>query len=478
MVQSHVSYRWTTSQQAGKDSLVNAAGRRQTLAAAPLVVPRRKLRAVPVLRFDAEQRFTCQQCGRCCRRGWDIALTAGELQAYRRADAGRFYREREDAAEGAETEPFEPIPGHAAHYRIRKRADGACGFLSPANRCRIHEELGSESKPLTCRLFPFRFHPGEGATVMTASFCCPTIVRNEGAPLPGQARDLAALRKAWSREHAEPASMVELVSGVALAAATLDTLRSVLRRILDRPGPDGAPDLAGNAARMAALLDDLSRHRVVRLKPEALAEYVALVGEHAATTPKPVAARPPSALGRLLFRGFLFVVMAGREQIEEAGAPGLRLALRWRLARLLAHVHGLGPPVRTSDLPAARRAPSNLREAALRDLASNYLRATIEGLGCGRRPVLEEVAVAVAFLNAGCALAAMRAGAAGKPAPDAADFAQGLMEAVDLTHTSEGGLLGRMLATLSGGVESLWMLADGGPFAARTGQPSARAAEE
>ena len=433
---------------------------------------------MPPLRLDAQQRFTCQQCGRCCRRGWDIALTAGELQAYQRADARRFYREHEHAAEGTETDPFEPIPGHPAYYRIRKRADGACGFLSPANRCRIHEELGAESKPLTCRLFPFRFHPGEGTTVMTASFCCPTIVRNEGAPLPSQARDLAVLGKAWSREHAGPVSRVELVPGVGATAATIDTLRSVLRRILDRPGPDGTPDLAGNAARMAALLDDLSRHRVVRLKPEARAEYIALVGEHAATNPKPVAARPPSALGRLLFRGFLFVVMAGREQIEEAGAPGLRLALRWRLARLLAHVHGLGPAVGTSDLRAARGARGDLREAGLRDLAYNYLRATVEGLGAGRRPVLEEVAVAVAFLNAGCALAAMRAGAAGKRAPDAGDFAQGLMEAVDLTHTDERGLLGRMLATLSGGVESLWILAAGGPFAARKGQPSARAAEE
>ena len=430
------------------------------------------------LRFDAEQRFTCQQCGRCCRRGWDIALTPGELQSYRRARAERWYREREDAPEGAEADPFEPIPGHAPHHRIRKRPDGACGFLSPDNRCRIHEERGAESKPLTCRLFPFRFHPGEGATVVTASFCCPTIVRNAGAPLASQARDLAGLRKDWSREHAEPPGRIELVPGVAVGGATLGTLRSVLRRILDRPGPAGVPDLAGNAARMAALLDDLSRHRVVRLKPEALAEYVTLVGEHAAASERPAPAKGPSALGRLLFRGFLFTVMAGREQIEEAAAAGARLALRWRLARLLAHVHGLGPSVGAADLRAARRAPADLREPGVRDLACNYLRAAIETLGTGRRPVVLEMAVAVAFLNAACALAAMRAGGAGKPAAGADDFAVGLMEAVDLTHASERGLLGRTLATLSGGVESLWILAAGGPFAPRPAQPSARTAEE
>jgi len=432
---------------------------------------------VPALRLDALQRFTCQQCGRCCRRGWDIAITEGELQAYRRAEAGRFYREREDAPEGALQDPFETIPGHTAHHRIRKRADGACGFLSPDNRCRIHEEMGAGSKPLTCRLFPFRFHPGDAATVVTASFCCPTIVKNEGAPVASQTRDLAGLRKAWSREHAEPPAPIELVPGVALSGAALEGLRAVLRRILDRPGTDGVPDLARNTARMAALLDDLSRHRVVRLKPEAFAEYVTLVGGHAAASDRPVAAKRPSALGRLLFRGFLFAVMAGREQMEEAAASGARLALRWRLARLLAHVHGVGPSVGAADLRAARRARADLRDPAVRDLAYNYLRATIEGLGTGRRPVLEEMTVAVAFLNAACALAGMRAGASGKRAPDASDFALGLMEAADLTHTSERGMLGRMLATLSGGVESLWMLAAGGPFAPPS-QPSARTAEE
>jgi Fe-S-cluster containining protein len=432
---------------------------------------------VPALRFDAEQRFTCQQCGRCCRRGWDIALTAGELAAYRRAEAGRFYREHEDAPEGADRDPFEPIPGHAGHHRIRKRSDGACGFLSPENRCRIHEELGADSKPLTCRLFPFRFHPGEGATVVTASFCCPTVVRNEGTELAGQARDLAVLRRAWSREHDEPPGRIELLPGAEMSAPLLGTLRSVLRRILDRPGEDGAPDLARNAARMAALLDDLSRHRVLRLEPAAFAEYLTLVGEHAAASTRPAPVRPPSALGRLLFRGFLFVVMAGREQVAHGGT-GPRLALRWRLARLLAHVHGLGPAVGAADLRSARRARADLRQPGLRDLAYNYLRATIEGLGTGRRPVVEEIAVAVAFLNAGAALAAMRAGAAAKAGPDAGDYAQGLMEAVDLTHTSERALLGRILATLSGGVESLWILAAGGPFAPRAAQRSGRAAEE
>src|SRR5207245_1722490 len=176
------------------------------------------------LRLDPDQRFTCSQCGRCCRRGWDIALTPGEVKAYRQAKAERYYREREDAAEGADADPFEPLPG--GYARIRKRADGACGFLSPDNRCRIHEELGAERKPLTCRLFPFRFHPAEGAPVMTASFSCPTVVRSAGAALSAQGREIATLRRAWERDYPERELKVELVAGCTLPPESLVTLRA------------------------------------------------------------------------------------------------------------------------------------------------------------------------------------------------------------------------------------------------------------
>ena len=35
------------------------------------------------------------------------------------------------------------------------------------------------------------------------------------------------------------------------------------------------------------------------------------------------------------------------------------------------------------------------------------------------------------------------------------------MEAVDLTHADSAGVLGRLLGTLSGGVESLYLFASG-----------------
>ena len=417
--------------------------------------------------LDPEQRFTCQQCGRCCRRGWDIALTPGEVKGYRQAKAERYYRERAGSPEGAESDPFDPLPG--GYARIRKRDDGACGFLSPENRCRIHEELGAERKPLTCRLFPFRFHPAEGAAVMTASFCCPTVVRNEGALLGSPPREVASLRKAWARDYPERELKTELVAGRPLAAETLAALRQILREMLDRPGPAGRPDLRANLLRIARYVEDLSRHRVARLPPPRFAEYLELTGRYAAKSEQPQAARPPSALGRLLFRGFLFAVVAAREQLEDPRESGLRLDLRWRLLRLLAHAHGLGPGMDGLDIPAARGVRLDLGDPEVHGLAWNYLRSALATLGTGRRPVLDELAVAVAFLNAAGVLASQRAARQGQATVDAESFTEGLMEAVDLTHADSKGVLGRLLGTLSGGVEALYLFA-----AARTTEAAAR----
>lgn len=414
-----------------------------------------------LLHVDAEQRFTCRSCARCCRRGWDIALTAGEAAAYARTRAGRWFLERADGPEGTSADPFEPIPGHPGYLRIRKRSDGACGFLSPENRCRLHEELGAAQKPLTCRLFPFRFHPADGPALVTASFSCPTVVANLGAPLATQSEELSRLRKAWSREHVEvaPAELL-YAKGRSLASASLGTLRRVLREMLERRGADGRLDLRANIARMAAILEDLSRYRVVRLPDAAFAEYLELTGSHAAKTERPPALRPPSRLSRLLFRGFLFTVEAARVQLEDGRSTGLRLGLRLRLAALLAHCHGLWPRVAGVDLKAARRARVELDDPAVRDLVHNYLRAQIETLGTGRRTVLDEISFAVALLDVALVLGAMRAGRAGRVVADASDVSEGLMEASDLAHAGHEGALGPFVATLAGGVEALWLFAE------------------
>src|SRR5260221_1826502 len=416
------------------------------------------------LRHYAEQRFTCAQCGRCCRRGWDIALTAGEVEGYRKAGAAAWYTETDTAAE-TETEtgtvdPFEPLSGHAGHFRIRKRADGACGFLSAENRCRIHAQLGGARKPLPCRLFPFRFHPIEGKAVVSASFCCPTVVASEGEPVTAQIRALGGLYNEWARTYPEPKGSFELVAGRPVSGATVATLRDVLRMMLDHADAEGRVDLRANVRRIAGFVDDITRHRVVKLAPERFAEYLELTGRYAAASDRPSAERRASAVGRLLSRGFLFAVLAAREQLRSP-ASRMRLGLRARLVPVLAPTHGGGPALGDVDLRAGRLVSRGFEDPAVHGLVHHYLRATVEDLGTGRRPVVDELVMAVALLDAALAFAVMRAGQAGPGARHPAAPSEGAAGEVDLPAPGPGGGHGGGLVSVPGRGPAPWVFGAG-----------------
>ena len=159
-----------------------------------------------------------------------------------RRGAARWFRETEAGSEGTDRDPFEPVSGWRGYQRIRARADGACGFLSADNRCRLHEELGAASKPLTCRMFPFKFHPVSANVVVTASFGCPTIVDNRGELVSGDAmrREL----EATYQEHAVTAVPAErhFVAGRPIDAPSIRIIRDSLLRMLAR-ADHGAIDL-------------------------------------------------------------------------------------------------------------------------------------------------------------------------------------------------------------------------------------------
>ncbi len=406
------------------------------------------------LRFSPGQRFTCAQCGRCCRR-LTVVITTGEAEAYRKAGVARWFRGDAGDAERA-VDPFEPIPRYAPLLRIRKRQDGTCGFLSPEGLCRIHEVLGADRKPLSCRMFPFRFHQAGDETVVTASFACPTVIANEGATFASQRPELQTLHTAWRREFPEAAATIELVRGHRLTRAALAQLRALLGQMLDRPGPDGRRDLRANLRRIAALLEDLSRRRVIGLAPDDWVEYLRVTGGYAAKSENPLPARAPSRLSRLLFRGFLLAVLSAQIHLDPI-LGRRRLALRVTLVRLLAHLHGLGPAAAGFDLRRALAMPLHLDDPAVDAIAHRYLRAGFDTLGTGRRTLLDEVAMTVAQLNAACVLGGRHAAANGKRAVDAESFTQGLLESADLSHADAGGQTSAFLTTLSGGVDALYL---------------------
>lgn len=376
-----------------------------------------------------------------------MAVTLGEVEAYRQAGAGRWFSEPGD--------PFEPVPGHASLMTIRQRADGACGFLSPSGLCRIHEALGYDRKPIACRVFPFRFHPVDGDVVVTSSFACPTVVRNEGALLSSQQRDIHTLYLAWKDAQPESANTVEFVAGRTLPAALVPKLRDVLIRILDTPAPEGTFDLAVSLRRIGTFLDDLSRRRVLQLAEADFAQYFDVMSRHALTSGRMPPAPRASRVSRLLFRGFLLAATSVQLHLD----PLLRekpWAVRRSLIRLALHLHGLGPGLPILDLSTVRRVSLDATDDDIREMATHFLRSTFGSLGTGRKPLVDEIAMAVAHLNAACVLARMHAGRLNYRTVDAASFVQGLLQSADLTQADTGAMLSRLLTSLCGGIDALY----------------------
>jgi Fe-S-cluster containining protein len=416
---------------------------------------------VPIpLRVDPEQRFTCAQCGQCCYR-WDVVVSSAEIEWYRRRNVAAWYRESREAddaagpdvsaeAQRAPVDPFEPVPGIPTLHRIRKRADGGCGFLSPDNQCRIHQELGADRKPLACRMYPYSFHAAADGVVVTASFGCPTIVANEGASAGASRDQLEALRLEWYGTRPAVSAPREFVAGRSIDGRTTRVVRENLLAILKSEN-----DIRVAIRRIAAALDDLSRHRVVSLSDHAFAEYVALTLPHAAKNLQAPPSRPPGMVARLLQYGFLYAVAAARLRVEQRDqAPAhSRLAA----VRLLAHFHRVAPPQGRVNVGALSRTTIDLNDPDLRPIVFHYLRSSLEALGARQRPLLDDLSIAASYLNAAIALAIMNASAAGRVV-DRQVLSEALMEAVHLSHTDDQAMLAGILRRMTGGTGALWLL--------------------
>jgi Fe-S-cluster containining protein len=417
------------------------------------------------LRIDPEQRFTCSQCGRCCH-GWDVFVSEAEIASYRRRQAASWFRESRDAVEGTDRDPFEAMPDLPGLHRIRRRDDGGCGFLSPDNRCRIHEELGADRKPLTCRMFPYTFRPAPDAIVVTASFGCPTIVANEGRPIASGAGTAAieSLRVEWFGTRPATAMPRELIAGRPIESRSVRVLRENLLAIWKTD----AADIRINVRRIAAALDDLTRSRVLSLPPADFAEYLSLTLPYAAATPDPLSAGSPGlprrsarrkagTIGRMLQYGFLYAVAATRLAAERAKQS--RAQVRFALVHLLAHFHRLAPGLDRINVATLAGGAADINAPDIRPIVYHYVRSTLESLGGRNRPVIDDLAIAISYLNAARSLAVMNAAASGR-AVDRQAFTEALMEAVLMSHTDQRGLLEGILRRLAGGTEAIWCLAE------------------
>ena len=129
----------------------------------------------------ANQRFSCRQCGRCCR-AFRPALTPLEVEAIAKL-------------------PWRGEPPTRDFYTVfqgrphlRKDADGRCVYLDSDNRCRMHAAFGAKCKALSCRAYPFELLATfSGEVSVAARYDCPAVSAGEGAKLTAMRADLEEL---------------------------------------------------------------------------------------------------------------------------------------------------------------------------------------------------------------------------------------------------------------------------------------------
>jgi lysine-N-methylase len=146
------------------------------------------VRSLPVL-----QNWDCQGCSTCCRQ-YHVSVSPEEKKSI---EEQRW--DREPDLQGVPL--FVRMGGRfsKSSYRLNHQADGACVFLGPDRRCRIHVRHGSAAKPLACRIYPYTLVPAGDHWKLGLRFACPSVAENLGRPLAdhlSEAREYAALLEA------------------------------------------------------------------------------------------------------------------------------------------------------------------------------------------------------------------------------------------------------------------------------------------
>ncbi len=152
------------------------------------------LRPLPIL-----EQYDCHGCGDCCY-GTIIHLRDEDLEKIRQ----QRWHEHPDYR-GQKILVGQGL--FPRRYQLAKRGDGACIFLTPERRCRIHELFGLEAKPLICQMAPLQIVPLDQFAYLTVRRYCRSAVRDHGRALAEQCvehRDLAERHGEGAQSAAPP----------------------------------------------------------------------------------------------------------------------------------------------------------------------------------------------------------------------------------------------------------------------------------
>ncbi|NLZ62203.1 MAG: YkgJ family cysteine cluster protein, partial [Lentisphaerae bacterium] len=178
--------------------------------------------ATPKIQISRRQRYSCLQCGLCCRR-FHVLLRPEEIERIRSLPWP-------DSDKALVQDFWHSINGFPY---FRRQENGACIFLTDAGVCLMHQRFGFDCKALTCRGYPLNLvSTFTGEISALARMDCPAVLRNEGPLLSESRRDIEALvsemrfRDGFSRRQLDGLErpVIELLCRVLLEEIADETL--------------------------------------------------------------------------------------------------------------------------------------------------------------------------------------------------------------------------------------------------------------
>ena len=334
--------------------------------------------------IPALQNWSCHGCTDCCRGQLLITLSPEEKL--------RIEKQAWTAADGLD--PSAIIVPQGSDFRLGHQSDGACVFLDPSGRCRIHAKFGEAAKPLACRMYPLVLHPAGKKVVVGMRFSCPSAVANRGKPLEEQRPDIQKLAAI-----VVPTNYGQIPPPPVAATAGIewpDFLRYI--KWLDVSLAEPNAPIALKLIRALHCLRAAERGGLDQVSGESAEEILeALVKSAAQKLPVlPESLRPPTGLTRLILR-LLVLEYARTVTVKDLTAPGSH---RWKMLTAVFRFGGAG-----GRTPALREGLASVKfaeieksfgplSAGAEELLTRYFRVKVQSIHfCGRafhdRPLIE-----------------------------------------------------------------------------------------
>ena len=330
------------------------------------------------------QNWSCHGCTDCCRGQLLIQLTPEDKQ----------HIEKQGWTKADGVDPGSMILSEGGHFRLGHQSDGACVFLDPSGRCRIHAKFGADAKPLACRLYPLVIHPAGEKVVVGLRFSCPSAAANRGQPLAEQKAEIQKLA-----ECVAPDQFGEIPPPAVLAGPGTewpDLLRFV--QWLDTSMAVKEAPLTLRFLRTLHWLGAVEKGSFGQISGPGADEILEALFQSAGKKLPALPESParPGRFSRLIFR-MLVLEYARMTTVEDLRAPG---RYRWRTLRAvwrLARAGGRTPALREGLEPVEFAAIEQRFEPlspAIEAMLTRFFRVKIQSLHfCGRafydRPLIE-----------------------------------------------------------------------------------------